>query len=385
MVAVTSLGAFIVASSRAEKGTEQQTANTDYGKRLPPASTSKTDSVSPIPVPTMKDLLTSPGVILKCDIAVMNLLCAQGLPGSENLDIQKCIRLLNDWTAHTKSETAKYLPAFYRNPKIGDNSEAKYRMLTMAAVLVEDMKCDYNMDLVASGIMANEQSTAFFRDSRDVFIHGLLMDKRRGTCSSMPVLLTAMSQRLGYPVKLATVKGHLIAIWDDGKERFNIGYAGKGITFDTDDFYKKWPKPISDDEYKSGLYLQPLSNNEVLSIFLSIRAMCSLEHRNYEEAIASAQYAVALRPKDTWMQGLLCSIQMQHHDVRAQQQQEALEQATATLRANGQEDAARLILYGPQPNGMPMPPKPGLSQNNASYPQTPLSPQPGLAGNPKMR
>ena len=110
----------------------------------------------------------------------------------------------------------------------------------MAAVLVEDMKCDYNMDLVASGIMANEQSTAFFRDSRDVFIHGLLMDKRGGTCSSMPVLLTAMSQRLGYPVKLATAKGHVIAIWDDGKERFTIGYAGKGITLDTDDFYSAW-------------------------------------------------------------------------------------------------------------------------------------------------
>mgnify|MGYP001609750705 CR=1 FL=1 len=385
LVAVTSLGAFIASHSRSEKGAEQQTANTDHGKRLPSASTAKTEHMSPVPVPTMKDLLTSSDVLSKCDVAVMNLLCAQGLPGSANLDIQKCIRLLNDWTAHTKSETTKYLTAFYRNPKIGDNSEAKYRMLTMAAVLVEDMKCDYNMDLVTSGIMANEQSTAFFRDSRDVFIHGLLMDKRRGTCSSMPVLLTAISQRLGYPVRLATVKGHLIAIWDDGKERFNIGYAGKGITFDTDDFYRKWPKPISEAEYKSGLYLQPLSNNEVLSIFLSIRAMCSLEHRNFEEATASAQYAVVLRPKDTWMQGLLCSIQKQYHDVRAQQQQEALEQAAATLRANGQEEAARLILYGPHPHGMPIPPRPGLPQNNAAYPQTPLPPQPGLPGNPKMR
>jgi len=377
--------ACIVCCVVVNRNDKRQQFNTGHENSSPAASKAHATHLTSNPIPTMKDLLTSPDVLSKCDMAVMNLLCAQGLPGAENLDIQECIGLLDDWAAYTKIETTKYLPAFYRNPKIGDNSEAKYRMLTMAAVLVEDMKCDYNMDLVASGIMANEQSTAFFRDSRDVFIHGLLMNKRRGTCSSMPVLLTAMSQRLGYPVRLAAVKGHLIAIWDDGKERFNIGYAGKGITFDTDAFYRKWPKPISEAEYNSGLYLQPLSNREVLSIFLSIRAMCSLEHGNFEEATASAQYAVALSPKDTCAQGLLCSIQKQYHDVRAEQQQEALEQAAASLRANGQEDAARLILYGPQPHGMPMPPRPGLPRNTVSYPQTPLPPQPGLPGNPTMR
>ena len=108
----------------------------------------------PIPIPTMKELLSSPEALAKCDIAVLNLLYAQGLPGSQNLDIQKCVRLLDRWAEHTRRETTKYLSAFYRDPKIGDNSEAKYRMLIMAAVLVEDMKCGYNMDLVTSGSMA---------------------------------------------------------------------------------------------------------------------------------------------------------------------------------------------------------------------------------------
>lgn len=357
LLVVTSSAALIVSYSQGKRdGGEEKV----QGNSFVESNAVDVVEAEPIPVPTMKELLSTPKALAECDIAVLNLLCAQGLPGSQDLDIQKCVRLLDQWAEHTRRETTKYLPAFYRDPKIGDNSEAKYRMLIIAAVLVEDMMCDYNMELVTSGIMDNEQSTAFFRDSRDVFIHGLLTHKRRGTCSFMPVLLTAMAQRLGYPVKLSTVKGHLIAIWDDGKEHFNIGYAGKGITFDSDDFYRKWPKPMSDAEYKSGLYLRPFSNKEALSIFLSIRAMCCLEHRNFEEAKASAQYACALRPRDTWMQGLLASIQMQHNEVRAQEKQAALEQAAAALRANGQEDAVRLILQDPQPHGMPTTRRPGL-------------------------
>jgi len=291
--------------------------------------------------------------------------------------MQKCLRLLDQWAEHTRSETKKYLPAFYRDPKIGDNSEAKYRMLIIAAVLVEDMKCDYNMALVTSGIMDNEQTTTFFRDSRDVFIHGLLTHRRQGSCSSMPVLLTAMAQRLDYPVKLSTVKGHLIAIWDDGKERFNIGYAGKGISFDSDDFYRKWPKPMTEAEYKSGLYLRSLSNKEALAIFLHIRAMCCLEHRNFEEATAAAKVSVALRPRDARMQDLLWDIQKQHNEIRAQEKQASLAQAAADLRANGQEEAARMILYDPQPHGMPMSLRPGLPQRNIGHLQMPVSSQSG--------
>lgn len=377
LLALISSFALIGSYSRAKKDSEDQKTNRKSEDRLTSAVVAETKHVSPITIPTVQELLTSPETLAKCDIAVMNLLCAQGLPGSQDLDIQKCLRLLDQWSEHTRRETVKYLPYFYRDPKRGDNSEAKYRMLIIAAVLVEDMKCDYNMDLLTSGIMDNEQSTTFFRDSRDVFIHGLLTHRRQGTCSSMPVLLTAMAQRLGYPVKLSTAKGHLIAIWNDGKERFNIGYAGKGITFDSDDFYKKWPKPISDEEYKSGLYLKPFSNNEALAIFLSIRAMCSLEHRNFEEAMASARYAVGLSPMDTWMQGLLCDIRKQYHEMCAQQTQETLAQAAAALQANGQEADARMILYGPQPHGMQTPSMPGMPQRNVGYHSMPVPSQPG--------
>lgn len=376
LLAIASSAAIILSQGLNKQGPHKQMAESSSNQ-----SHGVQHSANPVHIPAMKELLSSPDAIAQCDIAVMNLLCAKGLPGSECLDIRQCLRLLDQWAEHTKQETEKYLPAFYRDPSIGDNSESKYRILILAAVLVEDMKCDYNMQLVNSGIMDNMHSTAFFHDSRDVFIHGLLTHKRCGTCSSMPVLLTAMAQRLRYPVYLSTAKGHLIAIWDDGKgDRFNIGYAGKGITFDSDDFYRKWPKPISDEEYRSGLYLRSFSNNEALAIFLSIRAMSCLEHRRYDEATASAQYACALRPRDTWLPGLLVSIQMQQNQVIAQQKQATLVHAAEVLRANGQVDAAQLILQDHQPNGGVT--QPGFPQQNMSYSQIPVQQPPCLPSYP---
>ena len=47
----------------------------------------------------MAELLAlAPDLLEKVDIARMNLLCAEGLRGSENLNVEQCLDQLDAWT-----------------------------------------------------------------------------------------------------------------------------------------------------------------------------------------------------------------------------------------------------------------------------------------------
>lgn len=52
--------------------------------------------------------------IERLDVARINLLCAKGLPGSEGLDVEKCLNKLDAWARHVLVQEQKYLPVFPR-------------------------------------------------------------------------------------------------------------------------------------------------------------------------------------------------------------------------------------------------------------------------------
>ncbi len=207
------------------------------------------------------------------DLALVNLRCAEGLPGSENLDIQSCLATLNQWTQRVRFETERHL---YRahDPKFAKhyrNSEAYLRASMMIQVLQEDLGVKYNMERVRD---------IDFTKSQDLFIHGMIGHDNGGTCVSMPVLYTAIARRLGYPIFLTTAKAHVFCRWDDGKERFNIEGSGNGFSAFDDEHYMKWPKPISPEEVEAGYYLKSLSPGEELAVFLSARGHCLEQQTN---------------------------------------------------------------------------------------------------------
>ena len=162
--------------------------------------------------------------------------------------------------------------------------------------------------------MADMSSLRFFRDSRDIFIHGLLSDKRTGSCSSMPVLVTAVGRRLGYPMKLVCSKAHLFCRWDnaDGKDRVNVETQGEGFSSHPDEYYTKWPYLITDKEIKDGFYLKSLTPAEELAIFLELRGSCLLENGRYEEAIFACERALQLMPQSPGAQKLLAHARFKH-------------------------------------------------------------------------
>ncbi|MGB7746042.1 MAG: hypothetical protein WBN75_01990 [Verrucomicrobiia bacterium] len=73
---------------------------------------------------TLKELLASlPAELEKCDLARMNLLCAEGLSGSENLNVDESLATLDQWAQHVKSETDRNFHRFRDNPADFNNSE----------------------------------------------------------------------------------------------------------------------------------------------------------------------------------------------------------------------------------------------------------------------
>jgi len=159
------------------------------------------------------------------DIARMNLACAEGLPGAEGLDVAQCLSRLDDWAQRVRCETQRHL---YRvtDPRYADQyrkSESYFRASMMLQVLQEDCGVHYNKQRVRD---------VDFKNSRDLFLHGLVGGASGGTCVSMPVLYVAVGRRLGYPMRLVLAKAHVFARWDDAADLCDTAHPRPPLRLD---------------------------------------------------------------------------------------------------------------------------------------------------------
>jgi hypothetical protein len=164
------------------------------------------------------------------DIAVANLACAVGLPGSEQIDVPRCLSWLDAATDCVRRWTEAGLDDFFRpNPTEFDNSEAIFRVMGMAVALQRHCGVRYDPSKIGAG-----PEVPF--EFHEQFIHGVVQGPG-GTCSSLPVVYASIGRRLGYPIRLVCTKRHLFARWDDPVtgERFNIECAGQGFADLPDD------------------------------------------------------------------------------------------------------------------------------------------------------
>jgi len=184
----------------------------------------------------------------------MNLLCAQGLPGAEKMDIAACLGMRDRYAATAKEQIEKYLPTYQRNPARFQNIEGFYRMQMLVTVLKQDFRLDYN-----PARRSDEPWNTFYADSRDLLLNGLLAPPHLGTCGSLPVVVTAVAQRLGYPVKLVQTHEHMFCRWEDAADRFNIECTNGGMSSHPDEYYTKGVFATSDPIYANEHFLQNMS------------------------------------------------------------------------------------------------------------------------------
>ena len=340
----------------------------------------------------------SPEGINGIDIAEMNLLCATGLPGSEQIDIPKSLALLDEWAELVKRCIEQNRHRFIENPAEYNNSENFFKMVMLVLTLQQDLKVHYDPSKIGAALLKSDRQTiqrdladdSYFRDSKSIFLHGILGDERMGTCSSMPVLYVAIARRLGFPVKLVTAVGHLFVRWDEKGERFNIEGTGD-IDTHPDEYYMEWPLPISKEDVANGRYLKSLTPAEELSTFLEIRATCFKENQRYPEAMVAVAQANRFRPNLFNTQvGLaklasIVTMPVNRHEPSPQQIHKEAEMAAEAMNYQNRENERTRLLQEIQqlrgnstlPLGMPTPPF------NSGFPQTnpPFSP-PGLPASP---
>ena len=183
-------------------------------------------------------------------------------------------------------------------PGYYENSEAKYAAIQLVLTLQQDVGIQYNPDRISILRKEDLNNPGFFRNANDVFLTGVLSDVRCGTCASIPMLVVAVGRRLGYPLKLATTKGHIFVRWEGPgvRERFNIEVTGRGVDFYSDEYYRSWPLPLSEEEVAAEGFLKSLTAEEELSLCLELRGYVLMANRRYREAVPAFEAALRHRP-----------------------------------------------------------------------------------------
>jgi hypothetical protein len=236
---------------------------------------------------TLKELLAlSPADLDKVDIGLMNLLCAEGLPGAEDLDVQQCLKKLDAMADYVKEETQRHEYRFREHPEDFKNSRAYFEMNMLGTILVQDIGIQYNPAIALPQLDGKIPTLGSAANSKDMFIHGLLIGNHYGTCASMPVLYVAIARRLGYPVDLASSKYHYYVRYEDyNNKHLNVeATSTQGFYTPQDDAYKNGQFPCTDEEIKEYGWLRPLTNKELLGHFLDTRGICLGDAKRYDEA-----------------------------------------------------------------------------------------------------
>ena len=240
----------------------------------------KTNAVTP--PTTLAELLSlSPDQIDTLDLGLIDLLCADGLHGSENLDVQECLEILDKWTRHIERETSRNFHRFQENPGAFNNSLGFYRMSMLATVLQQDFGIGYHPKYKAliekqdqAGKDFDDQHLDLFHeDSKNTFIHGLLKNDRLGTCASLPVLYAAIAQRLGYPVDIAGAKNHFYLRYElEEGGHLNVEATARGFVTLPDSEYQRGVFGVTAEQKEAYQYLKPLRTSEWLGQILLTRS-----------------------------------------------------------------------------------------------------------------
>lgn len=100
---------------------------------------------------------------------------------------------------------------------------------------------------------------------------------------------------------MVAATSHLFARWDDGHEKFNIEATNKGLTVETDEFYKTWPHKMTPAMERD--YLKSMTPAEELATFLDSRGDCLQANNRLPEAeIAMAECIGSIRVSpDIWI------------------------------------------------------------------------------------
>ena len=202
---------------------------------------------------------------------------------------------LNDAVNNCITQSIKFterdMPIFEKHPNEYDNSVAKFKMAALISYLRRDFGIKYDpkwgvppeyLDLWDE-YMFKKNREIFWQDPERLFLRGVF--KKKGTCSSLPVLTVIVGRRMGYPLKLVETKQHLFARWVSTNEVFNIECTSDGVSFHPDEYYRTGRYALTDDEIKNGKYLCSMTHADELAMLCFNRGVCLFHNEYLDESI----------------------------------------------------------------------------------------------------
>lgn len=127
------------------------------------------------------------------------------------------------------------------------------------------------------------------------YLNGIL-DTKKGSCVTMPLLYLTIAQRLGYPVYPVGLPWHLILRYADSKLKMQNIEATGGGGYVSDEEYIQVLQ-ISDRSIKSGAYLRTMTYREFLADLVAQNGIYWGMHGDYRKAIIYIEKCVKINPK----------------------------------------------------------------------------------------
>jgi len=209
----------------------------------------------------------------RVDPVVMNLVVAKGIPALAELDVNRYVRLADEWADDLRARMPSLEAQFHGSPQCWKNDIDFFRL---------GLICWY-VDVVLGIAYREDQryvTSVVYTDPTDLFLNGV-MDTRRGTCGSLATLHVVLGRRVGLPVSLACAGSHYYCRFDDGAKTINIEATetGRGGFSSQTDEQLLENHNLPAKAQQCGSDLRAVTSREMLGLFLGLRAR-HLENTN---------------------------------------------------------------------------------------------------------
>jgi hypothetical protein len=215
------------------------------------------------------------------DPVVMNLVVAKGIPALANLDIDRYVRLADEWAGDLRARMPAKEREFHRRPHDWRSDIDFFRLGLVC------WYCDVVLGVAYREDQRNvdEKTGIRYTDPTHLFLNGV-MDTRRGTCGNMALLHVVLGRRVGLPVHLACVWAHFLCRFDNGVKTINIEATetGRGGFSSSPDDYILAQHKMPAKAQECGSDLRALTARETLVMFLYTRARHFEDTEQYQDA-----------------------------------------------------------------------------------------------------
>lgn len=138
------------------------------------------------------------------------------------------------------------------------------------------------------------------------YLNGLI-ETRRGSCATLPLLYLAVAQRLGYPIYPVSAPQHLFVRYvDPSLQMQNIDPAGLGGYSSDEEYIKDLEIPLQG--VKSGAYLRTMTWRELVAELVGENGTYWARKGDYPKAIRYLEKAIAGSPKGAELYELLGNV-----------------------------------------------------------------------------